>query len=89
VSQLYIGFPPSAGEPPKILRGFEKQMVKKGQTVSFTITVRNKDLAIWDVGLQAWTIPAGEFNIFVGASSRDVRLQQGFNNPTAITLKAS
>ena len=89
VAQLYIGFPEDAQEPPKVLRGFEKQVIQKGQTESFTITVRNKDLAIWDVVQQAWTIPAGQFSIFVGASSRDIRLQQAFNNPSAITLKAS
>jgi len=89
VAQLYIGFPEDANEPPKVLRGFEKKMISKGATESFTISVRNKDLAIWDVVKQAWTIPAGQFTIFVGTSSRDIRLQQDFNNPKAITLKAS
>jgi len=89
VAQLYIGFPEDANEPPKVLRGFEKKMISKGATESFTISVRNKDLAIWDVVKQAWTIPAGQFSIFVGTSSRDIRLQQNFNNPKAITLKAS
>jgi len=64
-------------------------MIKRGQSVSFTISIRNKDLAIWDVVKQAWTIPAGQFQVFVGTSSRDIRLQQSFNNPKEITLKAS
>lgn len=89
VAQVYIGFPEDAGEPPKVLRGFEKKVVKKGQTAKFKITVRNKDIAVWDVVKQAWTIPAGNFQVFVGASSRDVRLQQDFSNAQAITLKAS
>jgi beta-glucosidase len=64
-------------------------MIKKGQVANFEIALRNKDLAIWDVVKQAWTIPAGAFQVFVGSSSRDIRLQQSFNNPTGITLKAS
>jgi len=89
VAQVYLGFPKVAQEPPRVLRGFDKKMIKKGQLVNFEITIRNKDIAIWDVVKQAWTIPAGSFEVFVGSSSRDIHLQQAFDNPTAVTLKAS
>jgi hypothetical protein len=89
VAQLYLGFPKHAGEPPKVLRGFDKQFIQNGQTADYEIVLRNKDIAIWNVVKQAWTIPSGEFQIFVGASSRDIRLQQTFYNPSSITLKAS
>jgi beta-glucosidase len=32
VAQLYLGFPPAAGEPPKVLRGFEKIFLSPGES---------------------------------------------------------
>ena len=39
VAQLYLGYPPSAGEPPKVLRGFSKVELQPGASK----TVRNTD----------------------------------------------
>lgn len=47
VSQLYLGFPASAEEPPKILRGFERTFIKKCETANVTINLRRKDISIW------------------------------------------
>ncbi|EHK46741.1 glycoside hydrolase family 3 protein [Trichoderma atroviride IMI 206040] len=72
VAQLYVAIPNS---PPKQLRGFYKTQLspQKSETVHFELTRR--DLSVWDVVSQAWVIQDGEYKIFVGASSRDVRLQ--------------
>lgn len=72
VTQLYVAIPNS---PPKQLRGFYKVQLspQKSETVHFELTRR--DLSVWDVVSQAWVIQEGEYKIFVGASSRDVRLQ--------------
>jgi beta-glucosidase len=79
VIQLYLSFPKAAGEPPKILRGFEKVFIKAGhqsKTVKFELT--KTELSIWDVASQSWTIPRGQFQIHVGASSRDIRQSATF-----------
>ncbi|CAO3595858.1 unnamed protein product [Absidia cylindrospora] len=80
VVQLYLSFPKNAGEPPKILRGFEKVFIKAGgnhkQSVKFELT--KTELSIWDVTSQSWTIPHGEFEIHIGASSRDIRQSATF-----------
>jgi beta-glucosidase len=47
VSQLYLGFPASAGEPPKVLRGFEKTSLRKGQSKAVSVSLRRKDVSIW------------------------------------------
>jgi len=75
IPQLYVGFPSGAGEPPRVLRGFEEVVLAKGAsaTVAFSLTAR--DLSIWDTGAQQWTRPPGTFAVYVGASSRDIRLQ--------------
>ncbi|KAF7363563.1 putative beta-glucosidase [Mycena sanguinolenta] len=73
VAQLYISFPPSAGEPPFILRGFDKLNLAPGQKETATFELRRKDISVWDVVNQQWEIPQGTFTISVGASSRDLR----------------
>lgn len=79
VPQLYIGFPKSAGEPPKVLRGFEKLQLKAGKSgkVSFDLDVA-KELSIWDTTDSKWKVVHGKYQVYVGASSRDIRLTGTF-----------
>ncbi|SAL96097.1 hypothetical protein [Absidia glauca] len=73
VIQLYLSFPKAAGDSSKIFRGFEKVIIKAGhqsKTVKFELT--KTELSIWDVASQSWTIPRGQFQIHVGASSRNI-----------------
>lgn len=44
ISQLYLGYPASAGEPPKVLRGFEAVPLTAGQTSSVSFSLVAKDL---------------------------------------------
>ncbi|KAI1828175.1 glycoside hydrolase family 3 protein [Xylaria intraflava] len=72
VAQLYLGLPNS---PPKQLRGFEKTALLPPQgssAVRFELTRR--DLSVWDVAAQAWTVQTGNYSVWLGASSRDIRL---------------
>ncbi|KAF2004117.1 glycoside hydrolase family 3 protein [Amniculicola lignicola CBS 123094] len=76
VPQLYLGFPSStpSGTPPKQLRGFEKVYLERNETQTVTFELMRRDLSYWDVVSQEWVIPAGEFSMFVGMSSRDIRV---------------
>jgi beta-glucosidase len=75
VPQLYIGMPTSApASPPKQLRGFSKLSLSASASGTATFKLRRKDLSYWDTASQAWILPAGTFNVYVGASSRDIRL---------------
>jgi beta-glucosidase len=79
VAQLYIGLPASApASPPKQLRGFQKVSLTSGASKTVTFDIRRKDLSYWDVGSQAWKVPSGTFNVYVGASSRSIRLTGTF-----------
>jgi beta-glucosidase len=80
VAQVYLGFPASAGEPPKVLRGFQRTQISKGQTAYLDISLRKKDVSVWDVVQQEWVVPSGEFTVYVGASSRDIRLTGTFTS---------
>lgn len=78
VVQAYIAFPDSAYERPKVLRGFEKVFVKKGESAQINFQFGKTELSIWDVEKQEWVIPSGLFRLHIGASSRDIRLSKAF-----------
>ncbi|KAF8522644.1 glycoside hydrolase superfamily [Hysterangium stoloniferum] len=78
VSQVYLGFPPGANQPPKLLRGFDRTFIKKGKKASITVTLREKDISIWNVVTQKWEVPKGAFQVFVGSSSRKIHLTGSF-----------
>lgn len=72
VPQLYLGYPASANAPPKQLRGFNKINLAVGASSTATFKLRRRDLSVWDGA--KWVVPSGEFSVYVGSSSRDVRL---------------
>lgn len=74
VPQLYLGYPASAGEPPKQLRGFAKLKLDKGASGTATFKLRRRDMSVWDEKTRGWSVPSGDFAVYVSASSRDVRL---------------
>jgi beta-glucosidase len=71
VAQVYVGQPASTGEPPKNLRGFAKVSLNPGQTQRVTVTLDARSFQYWNGG---WAGAGGTSQVFVGASSRDIRL---------------
>ena len=74
VPQLYLGFDKSSGEPPKVLRKFDRYFLKAGQSKKITFKLNRYDLSVWSNEKQRWWKPDGKVKIYVGASSRDIRL---------------
>ncbi|PYH88564.1 putative beta-glucosidase [Aspergillus ellipticus CBS 707.79] len=75
VSQLYLDL--GNGEPVRQLRGFQKPLLKPGQTKDVTFDLRRRDVSIWDVVSQKWvevTDLGTKIGVYVGASSRDLPL---------------
>ncbi|KAI0528353.1 glycosyl hydrolase family 3 N terminal domain-containing protein [Xylaria digitata] len=70
VPQLYVGIPSA---PAKQLRGFEKVPLEPGETKTVSFPLMRRDLSTWDTARQSWVLQKGEYKIYVGASSRDVR----------------
>ncbi|TQN65572.1 putative beta-glucosidase G, partial [Colletotrichum shisoi] len=88
VPQLYVGFPADttpAGTPPRQLRGFDKVPLAVGETKTVGFALRRRDLSYWDVVSQDWLIPAGEFTLSVGWSSRDLKAFTKITPVQAIT----
>jgi len=73
VAQLYVGIPGSG--QPKVLRGFEKQLIQPGESASVSFPLRRRDLSIWDTRSQQWRLPSGAFAVYVGKSVLDIQLQ--------------
>lgn len=76
VVQLYVTFPPTAKEPPKQLKGFQRvsmSQVRERKGALFVLTKR--DLSVWSVERHGWELVTGEFEVLVGSSSRDIRLR--------------
>ena len=72
VVQLYVGFPPSAGEPPRQLKGYRKVALGPGQSRTLSLRLTRDDLAVFDGGSRS---RAGDTRVFVGTSSRDLPLR--------------
>ncbi|KAJ7688805.1 glycoside hydrolase family 3 protein [Mycena rosella] len=78
IPQLYLSYPPSAGEPKRVLRGFDEVILAVGASAAVTMNVSAREMSIWNVANQAWVRPSGTFTVAVGASINDVRLTGTF-----------
>ncbi|KAI8341949.1 glycoside hydrolase superfamily [Chlamydoabsidia padenii] len=78
IVQAYIGFPKAAGEPPKVLRGFEKVFLKQSSSTSVSFGFGIRELGVWDVSKNDWTLTPGTYTLYIGASSRDIRQSATF-----------
>ncbi|WP_201777520.1 glycoside hydrolase family 3 C-terminal domain-containing protein [Streptacidiphilus jiangxiensis] len=85
VAQLYVGDPASAGEPPHQLKGFQRITLNPGASGTVTFTVTAHDLASWDTGSGHWIAGAGNYQILVGDSSRNLPLSGGLTLSSPIT----
>jgi beta-glucosidase len=75
VPQIYVGQPPSSGEPPKNLVAFKKVVLDPGQTATATFALTAAAFRHWDATTNAWAVTPGTYTIDGGSSSRDLPLQ--------------
>lgn len=72
VPQLYLGIPTA---PAWQLRGFERVKLQPGKETTVCFELTRRDLSVWNVVAQQWQLQRGSFDVMVGASSRDVKLE--------------
>ena len=76
IAQLYIGKLDSAiPRPEKALCGFTKVYLNAGESRRVRIDFDSKSFRFYNVRSRRWEIEDGEYSISVGASSRDIRLE--------------
>ncbi|HVM72004.1 MAG TPA: glycoside hydrolase family 3 C-terminal domain-containing protein [Anaerolineales bacterium] len=73
--QLYVrDVQSSAFRPSKELKAFAKLELQPGEEKEVRLVLDRRAFAFYDVGSKDWVVEAGDFEILVGASSRDIRL---------------
>jgi beta-glucosidase len=78
--QLYIRDVESTlVRPEKELKGFCKVDLKPGQKKSVSFTIGSEELSFYNPDLKEWMAEPGDFEILVGASSRDIRARAVFS----------
>ncbi len=75
VAQLYIA-PKTNGtfRPTRELKGFVRITLAPKEKKRAEITLSDRSFALWSTKHGDWVVEAGEYEILVGASSRDIRL---------------
>jgi beta-glucosidase len=72
VAQLYVGIP---NGPVKVLRGFEKKIIRPKEYTKIVFKLTRRDLSHWDVEKQAWGLQADQYPVYVGKSVLDIQLK--------------
>ncbi|NGN67767.1 beta-glucosidase [Streptomyces sp. A7024] len=77
VVQCYAAKPDSpVVRPPRELRGFAVAELEPGESTQVEVLVRRADLAYWETRADRWIVEDGDYEVAVGASSRDLRLRR-------------
>ena len=74
IAQVYVALPAAAGEPPKRLVAWDKLRLAPGESKALTLTVDPLYLSIFNVDKDAWELVPGDYQVYVGASSRSTAL---------------
>ncbi len=79
VPQIYLGVPKSAPSgaqfATRALAQFDRVSIPAGQSKSVALHVEPRRLQYWSAANNRWETAAGARTVFVGASSRDMKLQ--------------
>jgi beta-glucosidase len=76
IAQVYASLPDSAGEPPNRLVGWTRVDLAPGESKQVSVPVTRERLQIFDETSDSWKLVPGQYTLRVGASSRDLPLQQ-------------
>lgn len=76
VIQLYIAYPEAAGEPPKLLKGFQKVGLEPSSKKALTFQVKMDDLNIWDESINDWRFVEGNYTFMLGFSAGDIKISE-------------
>ena len=83
VAELYLSAPNMVMEKPaQELKGFAKtQLLKPGESQTLSFELDKRSLASFRSGISAWVADKGDYQVRIGASSKDIRLNVSFNLP--------
>ena len=81
VVQLYLVAPDAEIEKPaEELKGFAKtSLLQPGESTQLSFELNARSLASFRSGISSWLADKGDYQVRIGASSRDIRLNASFN----------
>ncbi|MCU1327107.1 MAG: hypothetical protein JWN34_2477 [Bryobacterales bacterium] len=80
VVQLYVhDVKASVPRPPQELKAFQRVELKPGETKLVMLTLDRRSMWFYDPLVKDWAAEPGAFEIFIGSSSRDIRLRGKFD----------
>jgi beta-glucosidase len=63
--------------------GWTKVFLEPGESREVSVTLNpgatSRPLSYWNVSTNSWEIASGDYQVYVGASSRDIRLRGSFH----------
>ncbi|MFP4580364.1 MAG: beta-glucosidase H [Candidatus Sumerlaeia bacterium] len=79
VAQMYISdLEASVPRPIKELKDFVRVELEPGETKEVSIEITPGMLAFYDMDWENWVVEKGDFEVLIGASAEDIRLQGKF-----------
>jgi beta-glucosidase len=78
IAQVYVSLPSSAGDVPKRLVGWSTVTLAASEAKQVTVKIPRDRLNYWDTASSSWKTAAGTYQVMVGASSDDIKLQSTF-----------
>jgi beta-glucosidase len=69
----------SVDRPVQELKGFQRISLAPGETATVHFTLDPRDTAFYSTAKKSWVTEPGQFDVLVGASSRDIRVKGSFN----------
>lgn len=80
IAQVYVADKESTiFRPEKELRAFKKVFIKAGEEAEVSLELSKRAFAFYNVNINDWCVETGDFDILVGASSRDIKLTATVN----------
>ena len=74
-AQIYVSDPVcSVKRPKKELKAFKKVRLSPGESAKINVLLTDADFSFYDEKSNGWKLESGDFNIYAGASSGDIRL---------------
>lgn len=90
IAQLYVRDKVcSIDRPYKELKGFDKVFLQAGETKTITTNLDERALSFYDINTHDWKSEEGEFEVLIGASSKDIRLSGIFSFSPSLSTNNS
>jgi beta-glucosidase len=88
IAELYVGEKnPTVPRPIKELKGFKKVFLQPGESSSVTLDLDQRSFAYFSTATEQWDALPDTYDILVGASSQDIRLNGQFKLQSELTSK--